>query len=108
MIEASAPGKLVLSGEYAVLAGAPALVAAVDRRVTCTLSSRDQGGWRFSSIGYKDEVTLTKEAVFGAPTASLPGLVRQNHRRGGSAGPPRRAGRFHAMLSTRREARRGL
>lgn len=31
-IEASAPGKLVLVGEYAVLEGAPALVMAVDRR----------------------------------------------------------------------------
>ncbi len=31
-VTASAPGKLFLVGEYAVLAGAPALVAAVDRR----------------------------------------------------------------------------
>ena len=31
-VAASAPGKLFLTGEYAVLAGAPALVAAVDRR----------------------------------------------------------------------------
>lgn len=31
-VAASAPGKLFLSGEYAVLVGAPALVAAVDRR----------------------------------------------------------------------------
>ena len=77
MIEASAPGKLVLSGEYAVLAGAPALVAAVDRRVTCTLSSREQGGWRFSSTGYENEASLTKEAVFRARPDSLPGLVRQ-------------------------------
>jgi phosphomevalonate kinase len=30
----SAPGKLFLMGEYAVLAGAPAVVAAIDRRVT--------------------------------------------------------------------------
>ena len=36
-ILASAPGKLVVSGEYAVLVGAPALVLAVDRRITCTL-----------------------------------------------------------------------
>ena len=40
MIVASAPGKAVVSGEYAVLAGAPALIAALDRRVTCTLCGR--------------------------------------------------------------------
>ena len=33
-MEVSAPGKLMLIGEYAVLEGAPALVAAVDRRAT--------------------------------------------------------------------------
>ncbi len=33
---ASAPGKLIIAGEYAVLAHAPALVIAVDRRVTAT------------------------------------------------------------------------
>ncbi len=32
-----APGKLVLAGEYAVLDGAPALVCAVDRGVSCTV-----------------------------------------------------------------------
>lgn len=37
-IGASAPGKAVLCGEYAVLEGAPAVVAAVDRRVTVTWS----------------------------------------------------------------------
>lgn len=36
-IVASAPGKLVLAGEYAVLEGAPALVMAVDRRARVTL-----------------------------------------------------------------------
>lgn len=36
-IEASAPGKLVLVGEYAVLEGAPALVMAVDRRAQVLL-----------------------------------------------------------------------
>ena len=36
-VETSAPGKLVLLGEYAVLFGAPAMVAAVDRRAVVTL-----------------------------------------------------------------------
>jgi phosphomevalonate kinase len=36
-----APGKLVLVGEYAVLDGAPAVVAAVDRGVVCTVSAAD-------------------------------------------------------------------
>ncbi|WP_166788374.1 mevalonate kinase [Cryobacterium sp. TMS1-13-1] len=36
-ITSSAPGKLFLLGEYAVLHGAPALLAAVDRRVTVTV-----------------------------------------------------------------------
>ena len=39
-ISASAPGKLVLTGEYAVLEGAPALVLAVDRRAQVRLEAR--------------------------------------------------------------------
>ena len=76
-VEASAPGKLVISGEYAVLAGAPALVAAVDRRVTCTLAPRDAGDWRFVSTGFEKEQTLTRAAVFEAPADSVPGVVRR-------------------------------
>ncbi len=38
MITATAPGKAVLSGEYAVLQTAPAIAAAVDRRVRVTVS----------------------------------------------------------------------
>ncbi|TAM58559.1 hypothetical protein EPN52_10800 [bacterium] len=38
-VSASAPGKLVLTGEYAVLKGAPALVLAVDRRVSVVLET---------------------------------------------------------------------
>jgi mevalonate kinase len=37
-VGASAPGKALLCGEYAVLEGAPAVVAAVDRRVVVTWS----------------------------------------------------------------------
>lgn len=39
MIRASAPGKLLLTGEYAVLEGAPAIVLAVGRRATAELES---------------------------------------------------------------------
>ena len=77
MIEASAPGKLVVSGEYAVLAGAPALVAAVNRRVTCQLSPRGSGDWRFVSSGFEDDLTLSKNAVFESPRPTVPGIVRR-------------------------------
>jgi phosphomevalonate kinase len=45
MIEltASAPGKLVLLGEYAVLEGAPALVLAVNRRAQVRIETRNGG-----------------------------------------------------------------
>ena len=75
-IRASAPGKLVLCGEYAVLAGAPALVAAVDCRVVCTVRPRQQGGWRFVSKGFEQDVVLAKAEVFQAAPATTPGLVR--------------------------------
>jgi len=38
---ASAPGKVVLSGEYAVLAGAPAVCMAIDRRAHVTVAASD-------------------------------------------------------------------
>lgn len=76
-IEASAPGKIVLTGEYAVLAGAPALVAAVDRRVVCRLAVRRHGGWRFQSKGYAAERTLTKADVYAAPPNTVAGVARQ-------------------------------
>lgn len=46
VIEASAPGKLLLLGEYAVLQGAPALVAAVDRFATARIKPRDDERYR--------------------------------------------------------------
>jgi len=57
-VEASAPGKLLLLGEYAVLEGAPALVAAVDRRARVRLRS---GG---STAG---RITCTPLGVDRAP-----------------------------------------
>ena len=41
---ASAPGKIVICGEYAVLDGAPAIVMAVDRRARVTVTASD-GDW---------------------------------------------------------------
>ena len=55
-VVASAPGKIVLSGEYAVLDGAPAIVMAVDRRARVVLAG-DAG--RISQVrapGYTNEV----------------------------------------------------
>jgi phosphomevalonate kinase len=40
---ASAPGKIVLLGEYAVLGNAPALVAAVDRFASADIAAREDG-----------------------------------------------------------------
>jgi phosphomevalonate kinase len=42
-VTASAPGKLVLLGEYAVLEGAPAIVMAVNRRASAALFEHDGG-----------------------------------------------------------------
>jgi phosphomevalonate kinase len=44
---ATAPGKLIVSGEYAVLDGAPALVLAIDRRAVARLTTRAQGSSPF-------------------------------------------------------------
>ncbi len=44
-LTSSAPGKVVLLGEYAVLVGASALVAAVDRRARVSLTATGQRGW---------------------------------------------------------------
>ena len=48
-IVASAPGKLVLLGEYAVLEGASALVMAVDRRASVTLTPSGHDAWEIIS-----------------------------------------------------------
>jgi phosphomevalonate kinase len=42
-VEATAPGKLFLSGEWAVLSGAPALVLAVERRARVSVTLTDGG-----------------------------------------------------------------
>ena len=66
MIRASAPGKLIISGEYAVLDGAPCLVVAIDRRAICQLETCDH--WQFSSCGYSAQTSsFTKTAYESEP-----------------------------------------
>lgn len=48
-ITASAPGKLLLLGEYAVLEGAPALVTAVDRRAHVSIRPAAGTHWQLSA-----------------------------------------------------------
>lgn len=51
MTSGRAPGKVVLWGEYAVLAGAPAAVLAVNRQVVCEV--RSSSTHRFAARGFK-------------------------------------------------------
>jgi phosphomevalonate kinase len=51
-VVASAPGKIVLAGEYAVLWGAPAISMAVNRRALATVSPNDVGECRLATPGF--------------------------------------------------------
>ncbi|MGI9235830.1 MAG: mevalonate kinase family protein [Woeseiaceae bacterium] len=51
-VTASAPGKVVLSGEYAVLHGAPAVCMAIDRRAIASVTSIESAWNSVSSPGY--------------------------------------------------------
>lgn len=51
-IEVSAPGKLFLVGEYAVIDGAPAVLTAVDRRVHVTLEPASAWAFTAPALGY--------------------------------------------------------
>lgn len=67
MIKTSAPGKVVLSGEYAVLHGAPAICMAVNRRATVSLRPISEDYHRVTAPGYVDEPRrfLVRDGVFG-------------------------------------------
>jgi len=77
----SAPGKLVLFGEYAVLEGAPALVSAVNRRATVKFRSDDSGVLTLSAVplGLKQFPVLRRGQrhadAEGEPRASLTLMV---------------------------------
>lgn len=62
MVEYIAPGKAVIWGEYAVLAGAPALVMAVDRYARAAVSLAGDA-WHIRSTGFESEITLDAGAL---------------------------------------------
>jgi phosphomevalonate kinase len=63
---ASAPGKIVLSGEYAVLDGAPAIAVAVDRRAQATVQDSTDGECHVASPGFAGGQRFgIVDAVFG-------------------------------------------
>ncbi len=67
----TAPGKVVLWGEYAVLAGAPTAVVAVDRYATVNLEP-SKHGWHFYANGFLTPAMQTRQAGFSpAPAAQI-------------------------------------
>lgn len=64
-VEVLAPGKVVLIGEYAVLDGAPAVVAAVDRGVRCVATPADR-----VAIEAPGDDSFVRAALEGAPAAT--------------------------------------
>jgi phosphomevalonate kinase len=67
---ASAPGKLIVTGEYAVLEGAPAIVIAVDRRAIAQRNATPRGSSPFL-LAVADEIAARRGAVDPAAHAAL-------------------------------------
>ncbi|NIW23351.1 MAG: hypothetical protein GWN29_01640, partial [Gammaproteobacteria bacterium] len=83
-VRARAPGKLVVLGEYAVLAGGPALVMAVDRYCIADLAASDDDVCHLSTIaGQTNERSFALGASSGA--AIVDTVLEQ---RGMSSGTP--------------------
>lgn len=78
-VTASAPGKVFVAGEYGVLVGGPAIVAAVGRRVRCRVGlEQGTGSWRIRGGGRSHTGTLAtppaeveSEVRFVAAAASV-------------------------------------
>jgi phosphomevalonate kinase len=77
-LQRSAPGKLVLLGEYAVLFGHPSLVMAVNRRARVELRPSEDGRWSSTAPGYADspvffDITCDRGLRWAAETADRAG-----------------------------------
>src|SRR3989344_3750398 len=68
MIHVSAPGKLMIAGEWAVIEGYPCIVAAINRRVHCEIEEKDSDeaieielkdyDVRAKALFYNDKLTI--------------------------------------------------
>jgi phosphomevalonate kinase len=67
---ATAPGKLIVTGEYAVLDGAPALVTAIDRRATARRNSTPRGSSPFL-VAVAEEIAARRGPTDDAARAAL-------------------------------------
>ncbi|HET7502269.1 MAG TPA: hypothetical protein VFK02_14725 [Kofleriaceae bacterium] len=67
---ATAPGKLILTGEYAVLDGAPAIVVAVDRRAVARRNATPRGSSPFL-LAVADEIAARRGERDPAAQAAL-------------------------------------
>lgn len=68
---ATAPGKLILTGEYAVLDGAPAVVVAMDRRVVARFAPAAARGSSPFLLALADEVARRHGETAGARVLSI-------------------------------------
>ncbi len=119
-VVASAPGKLVITGEYAVLEGAPALVLAIDREAHVALEDTSGSDYRISApvLGLRDargqldaagKMSWPDLDSVAAEPLALVGAVLETLAADGASAP------FHATLDTRafyttagRQAKLGL
>src|SRR5262252_4539499 len=69
-IAVSAPGKLILMGEHAVVYGRPALVAALDLRLTVRIAPRAEGGVLLDLPGLDHREETSWEEIVGYARAA--------------------------------------
>jgi len=92
VVIASAPGKAIICGEYAVLDGAPAIAAAIDRRAVVTIGHSDDSAHVVVAPGFSDVVgrfRASDDRVEWFEGADSYGLVEQVWR--AAAARPRQA-----------------
>lgn len=79
IIKASAPGSMMLLGEYAVLQGRPALVCAVNKRITVTLTPRTDDGIHIHSSLHGHYTTQLQAVQIEKPFHFVLGAIRHYH-----------------------------